>query len=98
MSETSSLSELARFVGRSALVADDHIERAEAVNAMVVRLNPSLKRRNVSDLLGVVLALSARTRRMLMPHVEIDLDVFGPTGSRAVRVILPRRTQSKEFA
>jgi len=98
MSETSSLSELARFVGRSALAADDQIERAEAVNAIVVRLNPGLKRRNVSDLLGVVLALSARTRRMLMPHVEIDLDVFGPNGSRAVRVILPRRTETKEFA
>lgn len=98
MSETSSLSELARFVGRSALAADDQIERAEAVNAIVVRLNSGLKRRNVSDLLGVVLALSARTRRMLMPHVEIDLDVFGPNGSRAVRVILPRRTENKEFA
>jgi hypothetical protein len=91
MSETSSLSELARFVGRSALAAEDFAEHRQAVNAMVVRLNPNLKRRNVGDLLAVVLALSARTRRMLMPHVEIDLDVFGPDGGRAVRVTLPRR-------
>jgi hypothetical protein len=37
------------------------------------------------------MTLSARTRRMLMPPVEIDLDVFTPAGGRAVRVTLPRR-------
>ncbi|MGV3490571.1 MAG: hypothetical protein ACO1OG_04540 [Devosia sp.] len=91
MSDTSSLSELARFVGRSALITDDALDHRRAVNGMVLRLNPGLKRRNVGELLAVVLALSARTRRMLMPQVGIDLDVFSPGGARAVRVILPRR-------
>jgi hypothetical protein len=59
---------------------------------MVTRFNPGLKRRGVGDLLGVVMALSARTRRMLMPHVEIELDVFDPDGARAVHITLPRRT------
>ena len=89
MSETSSLTELARFVGQSSLASEDAVVRRQAVNAMVTRFNPNLKRRGVGDLLGVVMALSARTRRMLMPQVGIELDVFGPNGSRAVRVTLP---------
>lgn len=89
MSETSSLTELARFVGQSSLASEDAVVRRQAVNAMVTRFNPNLKRRGVGDLLGVVMALSARTRRMLMPHVGIELDVFAPDGSRAVRVTLP---------
>ena len=91
MSELSSLSELARFVGQSSLASEDAETRAQAVNAMVARFNPSLKRRSVTELLGAVMALSARTRRMLMPAVEIELDVFSPGGERAVRVTLPRR-------
>ena len=91
MSDTSSLTELARFVGQSALASEDVVVRRQAVNAMVTRFNPGLKRRGVGDLLGVVMALSARTRRMLMPQVGIELDVFGPDGSRAVHVTLPHR-------
>lgn len=91
MSELSSLSELARFVGQSRLADENSEVRAQAVNAMVAGFNPSLKRRSVTELLGAVMALSARTRRMLMPSVEIDLDVFTPAGGRAVRVTLPRR-------
>jgi hypothetical protein len=91
MSDTSSLSELARFVGQSSLASEDAIVRAQAVNAMVARFNPGLKRRGVSELLGAVMALSARTRRMLMPVVDIDLDVFAPDGARAVRITFPRR-------
>ena len=91
MSDTSSLTDLARFIGQSALAAEDPLARRQAVNAITARLNPRQHRRGVSDLLGVVLALSARTRRMVMPHVEIDLDVFAPNGTRAVKVILPHR-------
>lgn len=93
MSDTSSLSELARFVGQSSLASEDAVVRRQAVNAIVTRFTPpGARRRGVGELLGVVMALSARTRRMLMPHVEIDIDVFGPDGGRAVRVTLPRRT------
>lgn len=90
MSETSSLSELARFVGESRLTSADANEHRLAVNAVVGRMYP--RRRGVGDLLAAVMALSARTRRVLMPRVEIELDVFSPGGARAVRVTLPPRS------
>lgn len=89
MSDTSSLKELARFVGQSDLNAVDARQRQQAVNAIAASFIP--KRRGVSELLGAVLALSARTRRMVLPRVEIDLDVFAPGGTRAVQVTLPQR-------
>ncbi len=92
MSDTSSLSELARFIGQSAVAAEDPLVRRRAISAMASRLSPRPVRKGVADLLGVVLALSARTRRMVMPGVEIDLDVFGPDGGRAVRIRMPRPT------
>lgn len=43
---------------------------------------------NVSDLLGTVMALSARTRRMVQPKVSIEMDVFAPGGNRALRIFM----------
>jgi hypothetical protein len=92
MSDTSSLSELARFVGQSGVIASDAGANRRAVNDIIMHLsNRQPKKQRVSDLLGVVLALSARTRRMIMPRVEIDLDVFAPGGQRAVRISLPEQ-------
>ncbi|HEX4298227.1 MAG TPA: hypothetical protein VHZ56_09405 [Devosia sp.] len=88
MSDTSSLTELARFIGQSGL-AGGAAER-RAVNDLDGRLKRApAARPRVSDLLSVVLTLSARTRRVVMPRVEIDLDVFAPGGQRAVRILLP---------
>jgi len=42
----------------------------------------------VSDLLGTVMAISARTRRIIAPKTHIELDVFTPSGKRAVRLIM----------
>lgn len=88
MSDVSSLTELARFVGQSAVMGAAANRRA--VNDLVGHLSrrPVAKPR-VSELLAVVLTLSARTRRMIMPKVAIELDVFVPGGGRAVRVTLP---------
>lgn len=87
MSEFSSLSELARFIGQSSSSAN---VGARAVNDVGVRRRPQpAQRQKVSDLLAVVLTLSARTRRMVMPRAEIELDVFAPDGTRAVRMMLP---------
>jgi hypothetical protein len=86
MSEFSSLSELARFLGQSSLSAN---AGAKAVNDIAGRMQPAPQRQRVSDLLGVVLTLSARTRRMVLPKAEIELDVFMPGGARAVRMVLP---------
>jgi len=88
MSETSSLSELADFAGQSDLNTERRPSRRKAVNAMAGGVK--LQRHGVADLLGAVLVLSARTRRMVLPQVEIDIDVFSPNGTRAVRMILPR--------
>ena len=87
MSDTSSLAELARFIGQSSLASTDPLERRLAVNALTSGLVPRPQRRGVADLLAIVLALSARTRRMVMPQVAIDIDVFSPDGRRAVRLV-----------
>lgn len=88
MSDTSSLAELARFVGQSRLNSEDVLVRRRAINAITNGLMPRPAGRRVGELLGVVLALSARTRRMVLPRVSIDLDVFAPGGARAVRIML----------
>ena len=88
MSDTSSLTELARFIGQSRLAADNG--GGIAVNDLVTHhLSRRPARQRVSDLLSVVLTLSARTRRMVMPKVEVELDVFAPGGIRAARIFLP---------
>jgi hypothetical protein len=89
MSDTSNLTQLARFIGQSALSSDNAVETRRAIGVMAAALQPM--RRSVGDLLGVVLTLSARTRRMALPQVMIDLDVFSPDGVRAVRVMMPQR-------
>jgi len=89
MSETSSLSELAQFAGRSKLTEQDVVTRRRTIDAIAAGLKPRLQRHGVADLLGVVLVLSARTRRMVLPRAEVDIDVFSPDGGRAVRLILP---------
>jgi len=87
MSDTSSLTELARFVGQSKLA--DATASRKAVNDIVSHMMRPQGPQRVSDLLAVVLALSARTRRMILPQASVDLDVFGPGGQRAVRIMLP---------
>jgi hypothetical protein len=85
MSDTTSLTQLANFIGQSAAPREGN------VGGMAGNLMRKAQRRGVGDLLGVVLALSARTRRMVMPRVAIDLDVFAPSGARAVRVVTGER-------
>ncbi len=94
MSDSSSLSELARFIGQSGVIASDASANRRAVNDIVGHLARRPQKQRVSDLLSVVLTLSARTRRMIMPRVEIELDVFSPGGQRAVRMTLPDQAGS----
>jgi hypothetical protein len=86
MTERSALSELANFVAASPLAVEDAIARRRAMDGLAARLAPHHQRRSVGELLGAVLALSARTRRAALPRVAIDLDVFAPGGKRAVEV------------
>lgn len=90
MSNTKALTQLANFRPRSPLASDDKATCDEALRQLIRSLEPSRPvRRRVADLLSVVLALSARTRRMVMPRVKVDVDVFSPNGTRAVRVYFP---------
>lgn len=89
MSERTALTELANFVGRSSLLSDDMAARNRVLAGMTQRMLP--KKRSVGDLLGVVLALSARTRRMVQEPVSVDIDVFAPGGARAIRMSFGQR-------
>lgn len=89
MSENTALIELANFVGRSSLASPDMAARNRALSGITQRLLP--RKRGVGDLLGVVLALSARTRRMVQEPVVIDIDVFAPGGGRAVDLMFGNR-------
>ena len=84
MSERTALTELANFVGRSSLLSDDMAARNRVLAGITQRMLP--RKRSVGDLLGVVLAMSARTRRMVQEPVSVDIDVFAPGGARALRM------------
>lgn len=88
MSELSNLAELAHFVGKSRLASSDDRARRRALAGLTARLDTRSHRRTVGELLGIVLALSSRTRRMIMPRVAIEIDVFAPGGKRALRMNL----------
>ncbi|WP_127143387.1 hypothetical protein [Pelagibacterium montanilacus] len=82
-----SLENLKVFKAGSPLASEDNTVRDKALLALQRSLLPQrAQRRKVSDLLSVVLALSARTRRMILPRIEVDIDVFSPAGKRAVRM------------
>ena len=89
MSDRNALIELANFVGRPPLASPDMKARNRALSGMSDRMLPRQKR-SVGDLLGVVMALSARTRRMAHDPVNVEIDVFAPGGQRALRMMLGR--------
>ena len=89
MSDNTALTDLANFVGRSSLASEDMAVRNRVLAGMTQRMLQ--RKRGVGDLLGVVLALSARTRRMVQEPVSIDLDVFAPGGARAISMSLGER-------
>lgn len=86
MSNKSALSELAAFVAKSPLAADDDATRQAAVRALGNNLMAKPMHKKVNDLLAAVIVLSARSRRMVQPGVNIDIDVFSPKSDRAVKL------------
>ncbi len=89
MSERNALIELASFIGRSSLASPDMRLRNKALSGVSDRILPRQKR-SVGDLLAVVMALSARTRRLSQEPVRVEIDVFAPGGKRALKLTLPR--------
>lgn len=92
MSDMSSLSDLARIVPASSLASSNPKTRRRALAGFTARLDPKGQKRSVGELLGIVLTLSARTRRMALPPCSIDLDVFAPDGQRSVRLSFGSKT------
>ena len=92
MSKISSLTELANFVARSNPDPAHDIKGRQNFWQAYRRVAANgLKRRQparVSELLAMVMAISARTRRMVAPRTHIELDVFNPAGKRAVYLIM----------
>ncbi len=87
-SKTKALSNLANFVAKSPLASNNEFERRSALNSITQNLTPQPIRQKVTKLLDAVMVLSARTRRLSQPKVDIDLDVFTPSSKRAVRIIM----------
>lgn len=87
MSKTSSLTDLAEFAASAESRGKQREEFWKAYRSSSEHRRYT-RGRPVSDLLGVVMALSARTRRVLAPRAEVELDVFSPGGKRAVRLSL----------
>lgn len=84
----SSLSDLATFVGKTAIPRKNRSDFWNAYkSATATNLSGNIPKK-ASDLLGVVLTISARTRRMVAEQVDIELDVFCPDGKRAVQLIM----------
>jgi hypothetical protein len=81
MSDLKTLRELADLASEA---AQSQPEMSVAAGAGAV---PGFRaqRPRVAELLGVVMAMSSRSRRMTRDTVQIDLDVFAPDGRRAVR-------------
>lgn len=86
MSETTNLSALAQFVGQSPLATPDRAKERRRLAAIAGRIEQKPMHRTVGELLGVVLTLSARSRRAALPRATIEIDVFSPGGKRAVRL------------
>lgn len=89
MSERTALTELATFIGRSPLASEDMAMRNRALAGITSRMLP--RKRSVGELLGVVMVLSSRTRRMVQEPVHVDLDVFAPGGTRAIVMSFGKR-------
>lgn len=79
MSDLTPLRELANAVRPGAPTQDVEGALARDLAARPIH-------RRVTEMLGTVMALSARTRRLVQEPVAIDLDVFSPEGGRAVRL------------
>lgn len=92
MSTSDALGDLAKIAGAAQASSDFEMARRKAVNNLALQAELRPLHRRATDLLGAVLALSARTRRVVQPKVAIDLDVFAPNGRRAVNLTLGPRS------
>lgn len=84
MQNEDSLKNLAAFSPKSPLASDDYKLRRATLLGLAQQMVEKSARASVGEMLNSVLALSGRTRRILKPSVTIELDVFSPSGNRAI--------------
>ncbi|MCB9993990.1 MAG: hypothetical protein H6873_10075 [Hyphomicrobiaceae bacterium] len=84
MATKNHLEELRQFAEMAEKRNESRAEFWSAYGKAAEPAQPSGKR--IGDLLGTVLALSARTRRMVQPRATVELDVFAPGGRRAIHI------------
>ena len=87
MSKTKSLTDLANFVGRASTPRKERSGFWDTCNSVSFSKNKT-HTTSASDLLAMVMTISARTRRVIAPRTLIELDVFSPNGKRAVQLIM----------
>ena len=88
MRKTKTLTDLASFVGRSTTPRKNRSGFWSAYNSTSCDEQWRTESASASDLLGIVMTISARTRRIVTPRTLIELDVFTPGGKRAVQLIM----------
>lgn len=88
------LKALASFEAKSDLASPDAQKRKETLLRIAQNVAERSQGKTVAQMLSSVLALSARTKRVLKEPVSIELDVFNADGSRAVVLELGDKTES----
>lgn len=84
----SNLDNLIKFEPKSKLLSsDENVRRAEFLKLATGIDTSAREQMRARDLLGVVLAISARTRRVVKPKATISVSVFSPNGKRAVTLL-----------
>ncbi|MCZ4272898.1 hypothetical protein [Maritalea porphyrae] len=78
------LRELASFEPKSDLASSDSRKRKSTLLRIAQNIAERSQQKTVAEMLGSVMAISARTRRVLHEPVSVELDVFNADGSRAV--------------
>ena len=90
MSENKALSELVNFIAKSPLASENDIERRSALNSLSDNLSPKPIHKKVSKLFETIIVLSARSKRIMLPQVKTEIDVFTPNSKRAVKILMAR--------
>ncbi len=90
MSENKALSELVNFIAKSPLASENDIERRSALSSISKNISPIPIQKKVTKLFDAIIILSARSKRIMMPKVQIDIDVFTPNSKRAVKILMAK--------
>jgi len=84
MHDLEQLKALASFEPKSDLASSDANKRKSTLLRIAQNIAERSQKSSVADMLNSVMAISARTRRVLHEPVHVELDVFNQDGSRAV--------------